>query len=139
LAVSSSLALCLLFAAYVLPARAQLYSGSIAGTVTDSSGAVVVSAQVTATDTDKGFKFSGKTDNAGRYLLRNIPPGSYAVSVEASGFESQRQTGIVIAVTQNASVRTSSITPGSVAWCHVSTSLPISGTRSRPFQSNCRC
>jgi hypothetical protein len=104
LAVPSSVALCLVLAACLLPASAQLYTGSIAGTVTDPSGAVVVSAHVTATDMDKGFKFSGKSDNAGRYLLRNIPPGSYGVSVEAPNFESQRKTGIVIAVTQNATV-----------------------------------
>ena len=102
--VRSLIVFVLVLASGVLPASAQLYSGSIAGTVTDPSGAVIVSAHVTATDIDKGFKFPGKTDNAGRYLLRNIPPGRYTISVEAPSFESQLQTGIVIAVTQNASV-----------------------------------
>jgi hypothetical protein len=104
LPVPSSIVLCLVLTAWVLPASAQLYAGSIAGTVTDPSGAVVVAAHVTATDVDKGFKFLGTTDGAGRYLLRNIPPGRYGVSVEAPNFESERKTGIVIAVTQNATV-----------------------------------
>jgi Carboxypeptidase regulatory-like domain/TonB dependent receptor len=104
LAVGSSLVLCLVLASLVLPASGQLYTGSVAGTVTDPSGAVVISAHVIATDMDKGFKFSGTTDVAGRYLLRNIPPGRYSVSVEAPNFESERKTGIVIEVTQNVSV-----------------------------------
>ena len=78
-----SLVVCLVLVACVLPASGQLYTGSISGTVTDPSGAVVVAARVTATDVDKGFKFLGNTDNAGRYLLRNIPPGRYGVFVEA--------------------------------------------------------
>jgi carboxypeptidase family protein/TonB-dependent receptor-like protein len=102
--LASSVVFCLVLTASVLPASAQLYTGSIAGTVTDPSGAVIVSAHVTATDLDKGFKFPGTTDNAGRYVLRNIPPGRYEVSVEAPNFESQRKTGVVIAVTQNATV-----------------------------------
>src|SRR3981081_365472 len=104
LAVASSVVLCLVITASVLPASAQLYTGSIAGTVTDPSGALVASAHVTATDVDKGFKFSGTSDNAGRYLLRNIPPGPYDVAAEAPNFERQRKTGIVVAVSQNVSV-----------------------------------
>ena len=104
LPIPSALVLCLVLASGVLPASAQLYTGSIAGTVTDPSGAVVAAAHVTATDMDKGFQFPGTTDNAGHYLLRNIPPGHYSVSAEAANFESQRKTGVVIAVAQNASV-----------------------------------
>lgn len=47
-------------------ARAQLYTGSIAGTVTDPSGAFVSGAQVKATDAEKGFQFSATTDSGGR-------------------------------------------------------------------------
>src|SRR5271165_6213234 len=93
LAVRSSVVLCLVLAAGVLPARAQLYTGSIAGTITDSSGALVPGAHVVATDLDKGFAFQGTTDGAGRYLLRSIPPAAYYISVEASGFERQRKDG----------------------------------------------
>ena len=85
-------------------ARAQLYAGSIAGTVTDPSGAVVASAQVVATDEDKGFAYKGTTDGSGRYVLRSIPPGTYSVTVEAANFTRERKSGIVIAVNQNAGV-----------------------------------
>jgi hypothetical protein len=87
-----------------LPASGQLYSGSIAGTVSDPTGAVVTGAQVVATDADKGFTYKGTTDNSGRYVLRSIPPGNYSVVVEAPNFEREKKSGIVIAVNQNAGV-----------------------------------
>ncbi len=87
-----------------VPAFSQLYDGSIAGTVTDPSGAVVPGAKVVAKDVDKGFEFPGTTDGAGHYLLRNIPPATYNVSVVASGFETQKKDGVVIAVNLNATV-----------------------------------
>jgi len=65
---------------------------------------LVASAHVTATDMDKGFKFPGTTDNAGRYRLRNIPPGRYSVSVEATNFQTQRKDGVVVTIDQNVEV-----------------------------------
>ena len=87
-----------------LAAYGQLYTGSISGVVTDPSGAVVPGAHVVAKDVDKGFAFTGTTDGAGRYLLRNIPPATYNVSAEAAGFERQRKDGVVITVNLNAEV-----------------------------------
>lgn len=89
---------------FVLPTSAQLYTGSITVTVTDPSGAVVSGAQIVATDTDKGFTYKGTTDSAGRSVLRSIPPGTYSITAEAPNFESQRKTGIVLAVNQNAGI-----------------------------------
>src|SRR5713226_4131430 len=82
----------------------QLYTGSIAGTVTDPSGAVVPGVQVRATDEGKGFAFTATTDSAGRYVLRQLPPAKYTVSAAASGFTPERKTGVTIDVNQNASV-----------------------------------
>ncbi len=85
-------------------AQAQLYTGSISGTVTDSSGAVVPGVRVAATDVNKGFAFSGISDGAGHYLLRNIPPGMYNLSAQAANFESQRKSGVEITINLNATV-----------------------------------
>jgi hypothetical protein len=99
-----SFTICLVLLFCVLPASAQLYAGSIAGTVSDPSGALISGAKVTATDADKGFTYTGASDSSGRYVLRNIPPGTYSIIVEAPNFERQRKTGVVIAVDQNAGV-----------------------------------
>ncbi|HSY91973.1 MAG TPA: carboxypeptidase regulatory-like domain-containing protein [Candidatus Binatus sp.] len=103
-AVRFSVFLCLVLASCVLPASAQLYTGSISGIVTDSSGAVVPGVHVAATDLDKGFAFPGTTDGSGHYSLRNIPPGTYKVSAEAGGFQSELRTGVVITVNLNAEI-----------------------------------
>jgi hypothetical protein len=98
-------ALFLVFSLFFLPyAGAQLYSGSVAGTVTDPSGAVIPSAKITLVDENKGYTFSAKTDGAGRYLFRQVAPGKYAVSAEAPTFQSQRKQGIEVSVNQNVSV-----------------------------------
>src|SRR5690242_9704382 len=62
-------------------ARAQVYSGSITGLVTDPSGAAVPNATVALTDEEKGFSYSARSDNDGRYVLRNLPPGRYRLAV----------------------------------------------------------
>jgi hypothetical protein len=58
----------------------QGYFGTISGTLTDSSGAIVQGAHVTLQDEQKGYTFHATSDNAGRYLFASIPPGTYSVS-----------------------------------------------------------
>jgi len=87
-----------------VPSRAQLYTGSISGVVTDPSGALVPGAKITVTDELKGFTFTAGTDNSGRYLVRNVPPGAYTVSAEAKGFQTQKKISLRVDVEQNLSV-----------------------------------
>ena len=90
-----------------VPLRAQLYSGSITGVVSDPTGAVIPGAKVTLTDVSKGYAFTATTDSVGRYILRNLPPSTYTLSVEATGFKSSTQSGVVLDVGQNATVNVS--------------------------------
>ena len=69
-------------------AWAQATTGSIIGTVTDPSGAVVPSGNVTATNTQTGITYKGQTDQSGNYVIHALPPGVYKVQVDKSGFES---------------------------------------------------
>jgi len=99
------LACLLLFSA--IPAQAQVYAGSITGLVQDSSGAILPNAVVTLTDAEKGLKYSAKTDSSGRYLLRALPPSTYGIRIEAAGFSSEVQNGIVLDVNQNLTLNAS--------------------------------
>jgi hypothetical protein len=88
-----------------LPAlNAQLYTGTISGTVTDPSSAAIPSAKLTLVDVDKGFSFTAAADSDGRFILRQIPPGTYNLTAEASNFQSQRKDGIKVDVNQNISI-----------------------------------
>jgi hypothetical protein len=103
---SSWLFLSLLAALFLapLPALAQLYTGSVTGVVTDSSGATIPAVKITLVDQGKGFSFTAITDNTGRYLLRSIPPGTYTITAEAANFEKETRENIKLDVSQNISV-----------------------------------
>src|SRR5947208_4777267 len=61
--------------------------GTIAGTVTDTSGAAVANATVTLTNLDNGQKRSIETDSSGNYTFVNILPGRYKLEGEKTGFK----------------------------------------------------
>jgi Carboxypeptidase regulatory-like domain len=81
-----------------LTAFAQLYTGSLTGTVLDPSGAPVPGAQITLDDVDRSIRNSAKTDRSGRYIFPSLSPGEYSVMVAATGFEPFELKEIVIQV-----------------------------------------
>ena len=89
---------------FAVPVHAQLYDGSLTGVVADPSGAVIGGARVTLTDIGKGYKHTTVSDAQGRYLLRLLPPSSYRLSVEATGFRAYSQDRIIVDVNQNVTV-----------------------------------
>ena len=69
-------------------ANAQIAgAGNIQGTVSDSSGAVVSNATITATETSTQVKHTSKTDKSGVYVFPGLPIGTYNLGVTAAGFE----------------------------------------------------
>lgn len=94
----------ILLAAICQSASGQATTGSILGTATDSTGAVIRGATITATDEDKGVSFRAVSDSAGNYTLLNLPPGEYTVSAAASGFGPARFTHVVLAIDQHVSL-----------------------------------
>ena len=85
------------------PARGQV-SASIKGIVTDSSGAPVASATVTAKNTETGAERTAITDDAGRYQMVSLAIGPYEVSASKAGFREAVRTGIRLVVGQEANV-----------------------------------
>jgi hypothetical protein len=67
-------------------ALAQQTTGQITGTLTDSSGAVVPNASVTAKNSENGLSRATKSNSSGNYTITDLPPGTYSVSTEAPGF-----------------------------------------------------
>jgi hypothetical protein len=78
----------------------QSNTGSIAGEVTDSSGAVVPGATVIATNTDTGTKSSTSASSSGRYNFLSLPAGSYSLSGAQNGFDTTDVSGISLRVYQ---------------------------------------
>ena len=71
-------------------------TGSIQGTVTDPSGAVVAGAAVTASNLATGVRTERKTTEAGFFVLSLLPAGEYSVTVTATGFQNLTQTRVIV-------------------------------------------
>jgi len=85
LKVPAYVLLSLLFHPWVI--RAQTTNGSITGRVTDPSNATVPDAQVAAINLGTNFRYESVTNGAGEYTLTVLPPGTYRMEVEKSGFK----------------------------------------------------
>jgi len=90
----------LCFGSFVQQAGAQVLYGSISGTVTDSTGAVVPGAKVAATNDSTGLARTDTTDSAGLYRLLDLPEGTYTITVGASGFQVFKKTSVPVVIGQ---------------------------------------
>src|SRR3984957_1525519 len=95
------------------PGRAQTFRGSIQGTVTDSSGAALVGATVTVHNVDTGVDRVTNTTTDGGYLMPELPVGTYDVTIEMSGFQKAKVTGVAVSVAAERRVDVS-LKPGQV-------------------------
>jgi outer membrane receptor protein involved in Fe transport len=77
---------------------AQTFRGTILGTITDPSGAVVSGAKVTVKNTGTGLERSTETSGDGSYSLPELPIGTYNVTVTQSGFQTFVTTGVTVDV-----------------------------------------
>jgi hypothetical protein len=97
--------LCLVVASFLVtifaqPANAQGLYGSVTGTVTDQTGAVVPGAQVTITNDATGLKRQATTDGIGVYRVLDLPQGTYTIEVSASGFKPLKKTNVGMRIGQ---------------------------------------
>jgi len=93
-----SLTLGIFFCVVTLGPRvfAQASDGNLVGSVLDPSGAAIPEAGVALTNVATGVQSLAKTDAAGEYRFNNVPIGAYDLTVNATGFTTGRQTGVVI-------------------------------------------
>ncbi|MFI5126812.1 MAG: carboxypeptidase regulatory-like domain-containing protein, partial [Candidatus Acidiferrales bacterium] len=89
---------CLFLAAGVTQAQGVGASGNINGTVTDPSGAAIPHVAITALETDRGIQYTSASDDAGRYQFVGLPPATYDVTAQVSGFQTVVQKSVVVTV-----------------------------------------
>lgn len=92
----------LLVAAGMSPGQSS--SGSLNGTVTDPSGAIIAGAAVKLTNEDTNVTRIIETNGTGTYALNNIAVGKYTVTTEKRGFATLRRTNVVIGVNQTVTI-----------------------------------
>ena len=97
-------ALLVLILGGTLGAFSQQVTGTLVGTVKDTSGAVVSTATVKATNVDTGFSRSAPTNGYGEYRIDYLPVGKYTVEATAAGFEHFVQQNISLDVDQELTV-----------------------------------
>lgn len=85
-------------------AHGQELFGTILGTVTDTTGAVVNDAKITVTNTGTGITRSLKSDAIGEYVVPNLIPGTYSVTVSKDGYKTVTQPAIALVVDQKARI-----------------------------------
>src|SRR5580658_817560 len=93
---SALLTLFVLFSLFSASLLAQTFRGSINGTITDTSGAVIPGAKVTATDTATSTVRDTVSSGAGEFLFSDLPQSTYKIKVEAAGFQVTEITGVQV-------------------------------------------
>jgi hypothetical protein len=87
-----------------LAAAGQEVTAALNGQVMDSSGAALPNAAITATDVNRGTKYSTKSDAAGEYYLPRLPVGTYKLQAQADGFATVEHSAFTLVLNQTARV-----------------------------------
>jgi hypothetical protein len=82
-------------------------TATVAGTVTDPSGAVVVGAKVTIRNKDTGIERKTVTLGSGNYVITELQPGQYSLTVERTGFKRFEQQNMTLVIGQRATLNVS--------------------------------
>ncbi|MGC2163550.1 MAG: carboxypeptidase regulatory-like domain-containing protein [Silvibacterium sp.] len=94
--------------------RAQTVTGTVTGTITDSSGAVIPGAKVVAHNISTGVDSAATSDSSGLYRIGFLPIGSYQITINAPGFGEKTIPAFHLEALQTASFNVT-LTPGSTA------------------------
>ncbi len=86
-ALSAVLLIAFVFAGAPAPVAAQAVNATLLGTVSDSSGAAVANAKITITETNTNISRTTQTNESGNYVFPDVPPGTYRVTAEMTGFK----------------------------------------------------
>ena len=93
-----ALAACLLLVFSSSGLRAQSTNGSLSGRIADPSKAVIADAKIAAISVSSNFRYEATTSASGEYYLASLPPGSYRLEIEKSGFKKLIKPDVVLHV-----------------------------------------
>ncbi|MBZ5642111.1 MAG: TonB-dependent receptor [Acidobacteriia bacterium] len=119
--MSCSLSICL---------QAQTVTGTILGTVLDTSGAAIANAAITITNQDTGVVRNTASNADGLYNVPSLLPGRYTVAATAQGFNQTQVKDVVLAVGSNAHVDLNLLVGSTNQQVTVSESIPTVETTS---------
>lgn len=92
--------------------RGQAVNATLAGKISDASGASIAKASVTVSNTATGFSRAAQSSDTGDYTIAGLPAGDYTVAVDFTGFGKQEKT-VTLQVGESASLDFS-LTPGTL-------------------------
>lgn len=121
---------CALLFGLMQPATAQEPRGTIVGTVTDPSGAVIPGASVVVTNVAMGTRVTVTTNTAGLYQAPYLLPGTYTVAVELQGFKRAVRSGIELRVNDRLEVNMTLDVGGTTETVTVTAESPLLETAS---------
>src|SRR5690349_21521465 len=81
-------------------AKGQETTGTIAGLVTDASGAVITNAEISVVNTGTNATYKTTTNSAGNYILRTLPVGEYKLTATVTGFKRFEANNVVTQVNE---------------------------------------
>ncbi len=114
----------LLLLALVPSGLAQSPTGTIRGTIEDTTGAAVPNATVTITNVNTNETQTTHSDGAGRYIFPLVEPSTYTVTVTATGFQKAVQNGVLVQVTVGSPVNFQLAVATAVQQVEVTSSAP---------------
>ncbi len=132
------LSLAILFSIELLcgtPAQAQI-AANLRGRVLDPSGAAIANARVELTETAKNVHQTTTSSSTGDYLFTNLNPGTYRVSVSASGFQRLEHSGISVEVGQTVTADLSMTLGGDQQTITVNSDFPLMQVGTSDIQTN---
>jgi hypothetical protein len=114
---------------------AQINTATLSGTVVDSSGAAIPGASVLVVETATGSRRTAQTNAQGLFAIPSLQPSSYDLTVSKSGFETSKQSNIVLEINQSASLSVSLKVGSAETTVQVTSAAPLLDTQTSSLGS----
>jgi hypothetical protein len=103
----------------------QAVNATLLGTVTDSTGATVINARVTATEAATGAVHESSTNESGNFTFPDLQPGTYTLAAEAKGFKKEVHQNIDLLINSSTRVDVSMVAGSVTETVEITTAPPL--------------